>query len=183
MLTVSAIRAKVARLLTLVRRYGVRSAIRRLVVARRSPMLGLSAAQTGLAHVTRVDRSWSQLVIHGLAPSKSTSLEGAAVVARHLKVIPVDVKCTDGEFELRAPLRQLSALDGVSDVQFVLSDGSKRWIVGRAPRPGLFRDGAVTVPATVVALPGGTFVRLRVKSQPEGELRVVSERMPGRVAG
>jgi hypothetical protein len=95
----------------------------------------------------------------------------------------VDVKCVDGEFELRAPLRQLSSLDGVSDVQFVLSDGSQRWILGRAPRPGLFRDGAVTVPVTVVALPGGTFVRLRVKSQPEGELRVVSERMPGKVAG
>jgi hypothetical protein len=183
MLTVTAIRARVARLLSLVRRFGVRSAIRRLVAARTSPMLGLNAAQTGLAHVTRVDRSSSQLVIHGLAPSESTRLEGAAVVARHLEVIPVDVKCAEGEFELRAPLRHLSSLDGVCDVQFVLSDGSEQWILGRAPRPGLFRDGAVTVPATVVALPGGTFVRLRVKAQPEGELRVVSERMPGKVAG
>ena len=146
-------------------------------------MLGLSAGQTGLAHVTRVDRSSSQLVIHGLAPSEAPRLEGAAVVARHLEVIPVDVKCAEGEFELRAPLSHLSSLDGVCDVQFVLSDGREKWILGRAPRPGLFRDGAVTVPATVVALPGGTFVRLRVKAQPEGELRVVSERMPGRVAG
>lgn len=157
--------------------------MRRLVRARTSPMLGLSAARTGLAHVTRVDRSSSRLVIHGLAPSEATRLEGAAVVARHLEVIPVDVTCVNGEFELHAPLRQLSSLDGVCEAQFVLSDGSDRWILGRAPRPELFRAGEVYVPATVVALPGGTFVRLRVRSQSEGELRVVSERMPGKVAG
>jgi hypothetical protein len=183
MLTVSAIFRKMARLMVFVRQHGIRSTVRRLVVARRSPLLGLNAAQTGLAHVTRVDRSSSQLVIHGLVPSKATRLEGAAVVARHLEVIPVDVRSADGEFELRAPLQQLSTLDGVCEAQFVLSDGSDRWILGRTPRPELDRDGAVNVPATVVVLSNGRFMRLRVRSQSEGELRVVSERMPGKVPG
>ena len=47
---------------------------------------------------------------------------------------------------------------------------------------GAVLDGAVNVPLTVVALPGGAFMRLRVTPQPDGELRVVSERFSGKVA-
>jgi hypothetical protein len=79
------------------------------------------------------------------------------------------------------PLQPVSRLDGVCETKFVLSDGSKRWILGRDPQPELFNEGAVTVPLTVVALPGGSFIRLRVRAHPDGELRVVTERMPGKV--
>jgi hypothetical protein len=136
-----------------------------------------------MAHVTRVDRSSSTLVIHGFVPPQAGQLEGSAVVTRDLTVIPVDVRCAKGVFELVAPLRQLSTMEGVCETRFVLSDGSQRWNLGRVPQPGLYQNGLVSVPITVVALPGGAFMRLRVKSRSDGELRVVSERLPVKVAG
>jgi hypothetical protein len=177
-----AIRSRVARLLAFIRRYGVRSASRRLLVSRTSPLLRLTTSRAPLAHVTRVDRSSARLVIHGRVPAQATQLKCSAVVPRHLDVTPVDVTWADGVFEVTAPLRHLSSLDGVCETRFVLSDGSDRWIMGRAPRPDLYLDGLVAVPITVVALPGGTFMRLRVKSLPDGELRLVSERISGKVA-
>jgi hypothetical protein len=177
-----ALRSRMARFVSFVRRHGIRSALRRIVAARRSPLLRLSAAQVGLAHVTRVDRSSARLIVHGRGFSDAARLEGSAVVPRHLAVIPVDVRQTNGAFELEVPLPQLSQLQGVSETQLVLSDGRQRRILGRDPRPELFDDGLITVPITVVALPGGTFIRFRVKSQPDGELRVVSEPVPGKVS-
>jgi hypothetical protein len=164
-----------------VRRHGIRSSLRRILAARRSPIFRLSAAQVGLAHVTRLDRSSARLIVHGRGFSDAARLECSAVVPRHLTVFPVDVRRTNGAFELDVPLQQLSQLEGVSETQLVLSDGSKRWILGRVPRTELYENGLVTVPLTVVALPGGTFIRFRVKSQPDGELRVVSEPLPGKV--
>jgi hypothetical protein len=178
---VIALRAKVARLLWIVRRYGIRSAIRRVLATRRSPLFGLDAAQVGLAHVTRMDRSSARLTVHGRGFSDAARLECSAVVARHLAVIPVDVRRANGAFELDVPLQQLARLEGVAETQLVLTDGSKRWILGRAPQTELYDGGLMTVPLTVVALPGGTFIRFRVKSRPDGELRVVSEPLPGKV--
>ena len=55
--------------LLFLRRYGIRSTVRRLLAARTSPLFGITAAQVGLAHVTRVDRSSSRLVVHGRGPT------------------------------------------------------------------------------------------------------------------
>ena len=167
--------------MSFVRQYGLRTAIQRVLAARRSPLLRLSAAQVGLAHVTRMDRSSARLTVHGRGFSDASHLECSAVVARHLAVIPVDVRHADGGFELDVPLQQLSQLEGVSETQLVLSDGSNRRILGRVPQKKLYDHGLLTVPLTVVALPGGTFIRFRVKSRPDGELRVVSEPLPGKV--
>lgn len=176
-----ALRAKIARLVWIMRRYGIRSAIRRVLATRRSPLFGLDAAQVGLAHVMRMDRSSARLTVHGRGFSDAARLECSAVVARHLAVIPVDVRHADGWFELDVPLQQLSQFEGVSETQLVLSDGSNRRILGRVPQKKLYDHGLLTVPLTVVALPGGTFIRFRVKSRPDGELRVVSEPLPGKV--
>ena len=175
------VKRRLARFVSFVRRHGIRTALRRILAARRSPLLRLSAAQVGLAHVTRMDRSSARLIVHGRGFSDAARLECSAVVARHLAVIPVDVRRTDGAFELDVPLQQLSQLEGVSETQLVLSDGSNRRILGRVPQEELYEHGLVTVPLTVVALPGGTFIRFRVKSLPDGELRVVSEPLPGKV--
>jgi hypothetical protein len=120
-------------------------------------------------------------VIHGRVPSAAGRLQASAVVIRRPTVIPVDMRCTEDMFELDAPLRHLSTVDGVCETQFVLSDGNQRWNLGRVPQPELYLNGLVTVPITVVALPGGVFMRLRVKSQADGELRVISERLPRQV--
>ena len=175
------VKRRLARFVASVRRHGIRSALRRILAARRSPLLRLTAAEVGLAHVTRMDRSSARLIVHGRDFSDAARLECSAVVPRHLAVFPVDVRRTNGAFELDVPLQQLSRLEGVSETQLVLSDGSNRRILGRVPQPELYDDGLVTVPLTVVALPGGTFIRFRVKSQPDGELRVVSEPLPGKV--
>ncbi len=177
----SALRAKLSRLVALLRQHGLRAGISRIIAARRSPLFGLSAPQVGLAHVTRMDRSSSRLIVHGRCPADANQLTCSAVVQRHLKTFPIDVKRHDAAFELEVPLQPVSRLDGVCETKFVLSDGSKRWILGRDPQPELFNEGAVTVPLTVVALPGGSFIRLRVRAHPDGELRVVTERMPGKV--
>jgi hypothetical protein len=179
---VKALRARIARLLFFLKRYGVRTTIRRAFASRTSPLFAISAAQVGLAHVTRVDRSSSRLIVHGRGPSGAAQLKCAAVVPRHLAVLSVELRRTGDAFELDVPLQKLARLDGVCETRFVLTGGSDRWILGRAPQPELYLDGAVNVPLTVVALPGGAFMRLRVTPQPDGELRVVSERFSGKVA-
>lgn len=177
----SALRARLIRLVSFLREHGVRSGIARIVAARRSPLFGLSAPQVGLAHVTRMDRSSSRIVVHGRCPTGAQQLACTAVLPKQLTSFPVDVSRADDAFELEVPLEPVSRLDGVCEMKFVLSDGSKHWILGREPQPDLLMGGAVTVPLTVVALPGGTFIRLRVRAHTDGELRVVTERMPGKV--
>jgi hypothetical protein len=176
---VNALRAKLARLMSLIRQHGLRSGIAHILAARKSPLFGLNAPSVDLAHVTRMDRSSARLVVHGRCPSGVTQLQGSAVVHRHLAAFPLDVHCAEGAFELEVPLQAASRFSGPCDMKFVVSDGSKHWILGRKPQRELFNQGAVTVPVSVVALPESRFIRLRVRPHPEGELRVVTESMPG----
>ena len=177
----NALRARLSRLVALIRLHGLRSGVARILAARKSPLFGLNAPSVDLAHVTRMDRTSARLVVHGRCPPGVTQLQGSAVLQRHLTTFPLDVHCANGAFELEVPLQAASGLKGPCDMKLVLTDGSKHWIVGREPQRALFNEGAVTVPVSVVALPESRFIRLRVRPHPEGELRVVTQRLPGTV--
>lgn len=176
-----ALRAKLARLVSILRQHGIRSGVARIIAGRRSPLFGLSAPDVGLAHVTRIDRSSARLVVHGRAPSDAAQLTCTAVLPRQRKTFPVGIRRDGSAFAFEVPLRKVARSDGACDMKFVMSDGTNRWILGREPQPELFKGGAVTVPVTVVALPDGGFIRFRVREHTDGELRVVAQRMPGKV--
>lgn len=177
-----ALRAKLARLVSILREHGIRTGIARIIAGRRSPLFGLSAPAVKLAHVTRLDRSSSRLVVHGRVPANAKELTCTAVLPKQLKTFPVELRRNGSAFEVDVPLDEVARIDGVCDMKLVLTSGQKRWILGRTPRPELFLGGAVTVPVTVVALPDGAFVRLRVRAQADGELRVVTERLSAKAA-